>query len=79
MQISKSALKALRRMPRTMAQRFLAAFDRLEADDTEGLDIKPLKGRDGYLRLRIGRYRAIYTITMELVVVRVGPRGGVYH
>ncbi len=79
MQISKSALKALRRMPRTMAQRFLAAFDRLEADDTEGLDIKPLKGRDGYLRLRIGRYRAIYTITMELVVVRVGPRGDVYH
>jgi len=79
MQISKSAIKALRRMPQAIANRFLAAFDRIEAEDIIGLDIKPLKGRDGYLRLRIGRYRAIYTVNMELIVERVGPRGDVYH
>ncbi|WP_438729257.1 type II toxin-antitoxin system RelE family toxin [Parasphingorhabdus sp. DH2-15] len=61
-----------------MALRFFAAFDKIEAGDVSELDIKTLAGREGYLRLRIGTYRAIYTVDMELIVIRVGPRGDVY-
>lgn len=78
MKIRKNAAKALRKMPRNMALRFFAAFDKIEAGDVSDLDIKTLAGREGYLRLRIGTYRAIYTVDMELIVIRVGPRGDVY-
>lgn len=78
MKIRKSAAKALRKMPQSMARRFFAAFDNIEAGNIASLDIKSLAGRDGYLRLRIGRYRAIYTVDLELIVIRVGARGDVY-
>lgn len=78
MKIRKEAIKALKKMPVATAKRFFSAFDKIEADQVEGLDIKPLSGRDGFLRLRIGQYRAIYTVEMELIVITVGPRGGVY-
>lgn len=78
MKIRKSAAKALRKMPRHISARFFDAFDKIEAGDESGLDIKTLRGRNGYLRLRIGTYRAIYSVDMELIVIRVGSRGDVY-
>ena len=41
-------------------------------------------GMDGWLRLRVGSYRAILQVTvMEidevLYVDAIGPRGGIYH
>jgi len=78
MEITRSAAKALRKMPKAMAQRFFVAFEKIETGQTLGLDIKPMVGRDGYLRLRIGRYRAIYTVDFDLIVIRVGPRGDIY-
>ena len=44
------------------------------------LDIKPMMGRDGY-RLRIGRWRALYRIEndrMVILVVEIGSRGDLY-
>lgn len=70
-------MKALQKMPRNTAQQFMDAFENIEAGQTKGLDIKKLKGRD-YSRLRIGKYRAIYTVDMEIIVIHAGPRGGVY-
>ncbi len=78
MLIRKSAAKALRKMPQAIARRFFDAFDIIEKGETSGLDIKPLVGRKGYLRLRIGGYRAIYTCDMELIIIHAGPRGDVY-
>ena len=77
----KTAAKALLKMPKQLAGRFLAAIEQL-ADDpkSEKLDIKPLSGRDAY-RLRIGQWRAIYRIENDRLVIevlRIGPRGGVY-
>lgn len=46
----------------------------------EGLDVKKLSGREGR-RLRIGGYRAIYTIDGEQLIILIldaGPRGGIY-
>ncbi len=76
--IRKSAAKALRRMPKPMALRFFAAFEKIEAGDVKGLDIKMLRGREGYFRLRIGPYRALFSNALELIVIKVGPRGDVY-
>jgi mRNA-degrading endonuclease RelE of RelBE toxin-antitoxin system len=76
--IRKSAIKALEKMPVKTRERFMTAFQNIEDGNADGLDIKSLSGRDGYSRLRIGSYRAIYTINMEIIVIRVGPRGDVY-
>lgn len=75
------ARKALTRMPKPLAGRFLCAFERLARDPSRSdLDSKPLVGRDGY-RLRIGEWRAIYRIEADRLVIMVldiGPRGDIY-
>ncbi len=77
MKIEKKALKALLKMPRKTAQRFYAAFESIEAGHTEALDIKKMTNSP-HFRLRIGDYRAIYTLEMEIIVITAGPRGDVY-
>ncbi|MFZ5591817.1 MAG: type II toxin-antitoxin system RelE family toxin [Bacillota bacterium] len=45
------------------------------------LDIKPLRGRIGEYRLRVGQYRIIYTLQRDVLlvyVVYIGTRGNVY-
>ena len=79
MKIEKKAAKALKKMPSNISKSFLKAFKKIESGETKGLDIKPMQGSyKNYTRLRIGDYRAIYTIDMEVIVITAGPRGKVY-
>lgn len=75
------ARKALQRMPRETAQRFLHAFERLAEDpERKNLDVKPLQGRDGFL-LRMGSWRALYTLEharLVILAVQIGARGDIY-
>ncbi|OOG22756.1 addiction module toxin RelE [Thioalkalivibrio denitrificans] len=75
------ARKALQRMPSDAAARFLRAFEALAEDpERRDLDITPMQGRPGF-RLRIGQWRALYTLEHErlvILVVQVGARGDVY-
>ena len=64
-------------MPKKLAAKFMTVFQAIENDKPGILDIKPLSGRPGYSRLRIGQYRAIYTKDMGIIVIRIGARGGV--
>ncbi len=68
-------------LPRKIANQFRLAFRELAVDPfNTGYDIKKLSGREGY-RLRISRYRAIYSIDgdkLVILVIRVGPRGDIY-
>jgi len=68
-------------LPRKIAEKFRLAFKELAVDPhNTDFDIKKLSGRDGY-RLRIGNYRAIYTVDagqLVILVVNVGPRGDIY-
>lgn len=77
----RSAQKALLKMPRTLAARFQDAFRRLAEDPTRrDLDVKALAGREGY-RLRIGEWRALYSIhqgRLLILVLDIGPRGDIY-
>ncbi len=77
----KAAIKGLRRMPRKQALQMKAALNRVSAGHWEGLDIKKLTGVEGW-RLRQGSYRAVFEFEQRevrvLVILRIGPRGGVY-
>lgn len=77
MKIEKKALKALQKMPKKTSQRFIRSFYAIEQGNTKGLNIKKMKNSQ-YFRLRIGNYRAIYDINMQVIVIDAGPRGGVY-
>lgn len=74
------ALKILRRMPRNTADLIRQKIEEVAADPAKALNVKKLKGRDGY-RLRVGDWRVVYTIeagVLVLIVIEIGPRGGIY-
>lgn len=79
--ISRSAERELAHLPREVQERFAKAFDELEQapKPRPGLDIKPLRGMKGALRLRIGSYRGIFEMGEdELRFTRFGHRKDVY-
>ena len=49
---------------------------RVQLDDTEGLDIKQLRGHDDLFRVRKGRLRIVYrkAAASELLIVRIDRR-----
>ena len=76
-ELAKPAQKFIQKQPRAQQERLLRAIAKLP---TEG-DIKPLTGRAGLYRLRIGDYRVIYTVDNDVLLVlimNVGNRGDVY-
>ena len=77
----KRAEKALLAMPRTTAVLIREKLRQLAADPyAPNNNVKKLQGRDGY-RLRVGEWRAIYEIRDEqliILVLDIGPRGGIY-
>ncbi len=78
---STDAFKTLSGMDRTAATRIRAKVLALAQDPTApNNSVKKLVGVEGY-RLRVGDWRAIYTLqhqTLTVIVVRVGHRGEVY-
>lgn len=78
---TKSAHKALRRMPKDVAQRIRERLDRIATDPyAKHLNVTRLQNRAGY-RLRVGDWRVIYEIEGDeqvILVLRIAPRGEVY-
>lgn len=77
--IKRSAQKALSRIGNEQRDAIIKKIKGLEENPRPGQS-KKLKGRDAY-RLRIGRYRVIYEIEGEkliVLVVAIGHRGDVY-
>lgn len=75
-----AALKALRRIPRNVADLIRQKVQEVAADPAAARNVKKLKGREGY-RLRVGDWRVVYDIedgVLVLIVIDVGPRGGIY-
>lgn len=65
-------------MPAPQKQKMLNSLQLIAEDKTEGLNIKKMQGVEGY-RLRIGQYRAVYTIDLQVLTVeKVAPRGSIY-
>ena len=74
-----SVKKDLRSIQKQDVLRILKALEGL-AEDPRPSNSKPLTGRDAW-RLRIGQYRAVYTIHEEEIlieIIKVGHRKNVY-
>ncbi|MDX2142506.1 MAG: type II toxin-antitoxin system RelE/ParE family toxin [Rhodospirillaceae bacterium] len=73
------ARKPLLRMPRPQARQIRQDLERIAAGMTGDADLKPLRGRRGFYRLRVGDWRAVIEVTDDMVMVwLVGSRGQVY-
>ena len=79
LQIKQSAAKSLARITKDDRIRLLNAIDRLRLEPHAG---GVLKGEfAGLRRLRVGKYRVIYEVVNDellVLVIRIGHRGGVY-
>ena len=70
------AKKDVRALPADLRSRIGRAINGLPAGDT-----RPLKGRHGEWRLRVGEWRVIYEVDnagRKITVKTVRPRGGAY-
>ncbi len=78
---AKQADKALRKMPRKMAQLIRQKLEQLAENPlARNPNVTRLQGRPGY-RLRVGDWRVIYEVEDDrliILVLRIAPRGGVY-
>lgn len=79
---SKSAIKALRNLPRGIADRMLTELRGIaENPSLYRGDWKPLQGADDLWRLRVGGWRAICEVRNDelvLLVIKVAARGDAY-
>jgi mRNA interferase RelE/StbE len=80
LEITKPAIRGLRRMPANTARLIRGKLDQLADDPMRAPDVNPLKERPGY-RLRAGDWRVVYELDhgqRRVVVLDIGPRGSVY-
>ena len=79
-EISRTAEKQLRKIPQTDRARVVQAMQRL-ATDPYPTGVRKLRGYDDVFRIRVGRYRVLYSVsdaTVIVVVLKVGQRRDVY-
>jgi mRNA interferase RelE/StbE len=78
---SKPARKALKAMPRNVAELIVEKIGALAANSfAHNNNVRKLTGHPGY-RLRVGDWRVVYLIHergLLIAVVRIAPRGEAY-
>lgn len=76
---SKTAQKALMRMPRNWAKRIRDKINSYAADPaSQANNVKSLQGMEGMLRLRVGDWRVVMRDCVVLAIITVKPRGSAY-
>ena len=83
-EFSKNFVKQLDKLSKNIVKRFyddlkLICENPLPSNQT--VDIKKLKGQDNQFRLRVGKYRFLFTIVEQRVIVYfydLGSRGDIY-
>ncbi|MDQ6595044.1 type II toxin-antitoxin system RelE family toxin [Bacillus salipaludis] len=78
--LSRESVKFLRKQERNIQERIGKALEGLTIRPPIG-DIKPLKGRENKLRLRVGTYRVIFEIDHHekiIYILTIDNRGDVY-
>jgi mRNA interferase RelE/StbE len=78
----RAAEKALERLPAARRHQIVGRIERLASGSaSRGLDIRPLEGGSGLLRLRVGDYRVLFavdTATDTVTIELIRGRGDVY-
>ena len=81
-ELARPAATYLSRLDKPIQKRIVNSLKRLALNPLDNLlDIKPLSGRAGQMRLRVGNYRIIYRLENDILVIYViaiGPRGDIY-
>lgn len=81
-ELARPAANYLSRLDKPTQKRIVSALKLLASDPSNSiLDIKPLAGRFGQMRLRVGNYRIIYRLENDILVIYViaiGSRGDIY-
>jgi mRNA interferase RelE/StbE len=78
--ISRTAEKQLKKLPRADQHRMARALTAL-GDDPHPAGSRKLTGFDDVFRLRVGRYRVIYSVEgrrLLVIVLKIGHRKDVY-
>ena len=79
---SKNVIKFLQKQDKKIVKKIIEIFDELKIDlDFSKFDIKDLKGFNNIYRLRVSKYRIIFeVIDNELLieVIKAGSRGDIY-
>lgn len=76
-ELSPQAVKYLSKLDGVSKKRIINAFKKLEQEPIQG-DIKKMQGKNGY-RLRIGKYRALFDIyDNKIIVYDIDVRGQIY-
>lgn len=79
LEVAKSALKELKRLPAIHQARILRAINELAKNPRKG-NVRPMVGSTAW-RLRIGNYRVIYDINdkqLFILIIRIRHRKDVY-
>ena len=76
---SRTAVRALARMPRNLANRIRSKI-RAYAENpaSQAVNVARLRGQDGLLRLRVGDWRVVMRDADVLQVLHVASRGSIY-
>ena len=76
---TRTAQKALMRMPRNLALRIREKVISFAEDPaSQANNVKALRGLDGVVRLRVGDWRAIMRDGVIIEILEVKPRGSAY-
>jgi mRNA interferase RelE/StbE len=79
-EVHRSAGKALRKLPRNLAERLLVGVEGLRTTPLP-VGAEPLKGLTNTYRVRVGDYRIVYVLDREssrILVTHIGHRKHVY-
>jgi len=78
----KQVIKFLQKQDREITKKILNTFENLKEDlDFSKYDIKPLKGYETTYRLRVSKYRIIFSIEDDkllIFVIKAASRGDIY-
>jgi mRNA interferase RelE/StbE len=79
---TKSFNKAIAKLPANWQKRIVAKIKEVAVDPyAPNNNLTKLQGRDAAYRLRVGDWRVIYELYDDrpaMVILEVGPRGGIY-
>jgi mRNA interferase RelE/StbE len=82
LRLSRQAQRTLERLDVSARERLARTLDRLQRNPFDpALDIRPIKGEPGTLRLRVGDWRVIFEVDLvnRTIQVRlIGSRGDIY-
>jgi len=76
-EFSKKAAKDYKKLPKNY--KLLVDLALLKLSEGLPIEIKPIIGEEDSYRIRVGKYRILFTVMEDtLLITKIGPRGDVY-